>query len=200
MAVNGNGMLKPSTGAGQGGGAAAGDVLLLGLGPIDPSKIANKIGGTQSSGGIGFNNDIPKHFSTFDGFSQKSGISGTHNMNEFTQAASQNNVKVLSQIPGSASGLVQIQYQIPSIDRAGNAKFDSNGQPVYKNEVFLKTVYDPTLISDAKIIELGRQAAEKGYQAAINDKKQAYNSEAGGILFRIYIDPKTGIVTNYHPK
>ncbi|GLR12989.1 hypothetical protein GCM10007907_17790 [Chitinimonas prasina] len=39
VVVNGNGMLKPSTGAGQGGSAAAGDVLLLGLGPIDPSRV-----------------------------------------------------------------------------------------------------------------------------------------------------------------
>ncbi|MBL8508482.1 MAG: hemagglutinin repeat-containing protein, partial [Chitinimonas sp.] len=33
VVVNGNGMLKPSTGAGLGGSAATGDVLLLGLGP-----------------------------------------------------------------------------------------------------------------------------------------------------------------------
>ncbi|GLR12981.1 hypothetical protein GCM10007907_17710 [Chitinimonas prasina] len=55
VAVNGNGMLKTSTGAGQGGSAAAGDVLLLGLGPIDPSRVVvpNNTQLLNQSGGVG---------------------------------------------------------------------------------------------------------------------------------------------------
>ena len=53
---------------------------------------------------------------------------------------------------------------------------------------------------DSKIIKLGQQAAGSGYQSAISNGLKAYNADAGGVPFRIYVDPKTGIVTNFHPR
>jgi filamentous hemagglutinin len=63
-----------------------------------------------------------------------------------------------------------------------------------------KTVYDPRVISDRSILDLGQQAASSGYENAIANGLKAYNAEAGGISFRIYLDPKTGLITNFHPR
>ena len=147
-----------------------------------------------------FDEGIADHLTKFDGFSQKTGISGTHNLDEFMQAATQNNVKILSQTPGSANGIVNIEYQIPALDRAGKVAIDEAGATIYKNQVLLKTVYDPSVISNQTIVDLGQQAATSGYQQAVSSGAQAYNAEAGGIQFRVYIDPKTGNITNYHPR
>jgi filamentous hemagglutinin len=77
---------------------------------------------------------------------------------------------------------------------------DETGSVVYKDQVLTKTVYDPSIISDDTIVKLGRQAAINGYPSAIARGAQAFNAEAGGISFRVYIDPKTGAITNYHPR
>lgn len=50
------------------------------------------------------------------------------------------------------------------------------------------------------MLQLGQQAAATGYKDAIAKGEQAYDSTAGGVTFRIYIDPKTGAVNNFHPK
>ncbi len=86
--------------------------------------------------GISFNPNIENHLSGFDGLTQKSGISGTHNLDAFSQAASSNGLKVLSETPSSVEGIAIIEYQIPAYDRAGNVIG-------YKDKSFTKTVYDP---------------------------------------------------------
>lgn len=48
--------------------------------------------------------------------------------------------------------------------------------------------------------QLGQQAAASGYQSALANDLKAYTSVADGIPFRIYIDRRTGIVTNFHSK
>ncbi|OAI58806.1 hypothetical protein RSP795_22590 [Ralstonia solanacearum] len=150
--------------------------------------------------GAKFDEGIADHLTKFDGFSQKTGISGTHNLDEFMKAAAQYNVKIINRAPGSAKGVFNIEYQIPALDRAGNVAMDATGAIVYKNQILVKTVYDPMLISDREIIDLGRQAAQSGYGKAIMSGAKAYNSEAGGIPFRVYIDTKNGRVTNYHQR
>ncbi|WP_253760598.1 CdiA family toxin C-terminal domain-containing protein [Ralstonia solanacearum] len=167
-----------------------------------------KVAGNGDAGGqaatppIGakFDEGIADHLTKFDGFSQKTGISGTHNLDEFMKAAAQYNVKIINRAPGSAKGVFNIEYQIPALDRAGNVAMDATGAIVYKNQILVKTVYDPMLISDREIIDLGRQAAQSGYGKAIMSGAKAYNSEAGGIPFRVYIDTKNGRVTNYHQR
>lgn len=106
----------------------------------------------------------------------------------------------MSQTSGTVNGITNIEYQIPALDRAGNVLLDSNGVPVYKGQTFTKTVYDPSVISDSKIVQLGQEAAAKGYSSAIANGMRAYNADAGGIQFRIYLDLKTGLVINFHPQ
>jgi hypothetical protein len=90
-----------------------------------------------------------------DGFSQKAGISGTHNLDEFMQAAAQNNVKIVVQTPGATPGISNIEYQIPSLNSAGGVAMDAAGSPIFKNQLFTKTAYDPAVYSNASVLEFG---------------------------------------------
>ena len=82
--------------------------------------------------GMSFNPNIKNHLSNFDGLTQKSGISGTHNLDAFSQAAFSNGVKVISETPGSVKGITTIEYQIPAYDRAGNV-IGYKAQPLLKS-------------------------------------------------------------------
>ncbi|HCV65642.1 MAG TPA: hypothetical protein DGZ94_10335 [Serratia sp.] len=144
--------------------------------------------------GISFRIDQPKHLATVDGFTQKSGISGGHNADAFYSAAKQYNVKIVSETPTRTPGITEVKYQIPTKDRAGNLT------GVYKAIPETKTIYDPKIFSDQKMLELGQQAATNGYKQAIARGERAYDASAGGVTFRVYIDQKTGTVSNFHPK
>ncbi|WP_309509019.1 CdiA family toxin C-terminal domain-containing protein [Pseudomonas mosselii] len=143
--------------------------------------------------GISFNPNLKKHLSGFDGLSQKSGISGTHNLEAFTKAASSNGIKILSESPTSVNGITNFVYQIPAYDRAGNVVG-------YKAKEFTKTVYDPKIFSDQKILDLGQQAAASGYKDALSKGVTQFDATAGGVSFRVYLDRATGAVTNFHPQ
>ncbi|WP_411386776.1 filamentous hemagglutinin N-terminal domain-containing protein [Pseudomonas sp. MPB03] len=143
--------------------------------------------------GMNINPNLKHHLSEFDGFSQKDGISGAHRLDSFSKAATDNGVKIVDQVPSFTNGISTVSYQIPSYDRAGNLTG-------YKDKLFTKTVYDPGVISEQKIFELGRQAAAEGYINAMTRGMTAYNGEAGGVKFRVYLDPTTGTVRNFHPR
>ncbi|CNG82115.1 hemagglutinin/adhesin repeat-containing protein [Yersinia pseudotuberculosis] len=141
---------------------------------------------------ISFNINQKDHLATFDGFSQRKGISGTHNLDVFNQAASANGVKIVNQTPGPVDGITHIEYQIPAKDRAGNIVG-------YKKETFEKTVYDPKVFTDEKMLDLGQQAAVNGYKAAVASGAREYTATAGGVKFQVFLDQKTGTVTNFFP-
>ncbi|WP_238340409.1 hemagglutinin repeat-containing protein [Pseudomonas sp. SWRI92] len=143
--------------------------------------------------GMSFNPSIKNHLSSFDGLTQKSGVSGTHNLDAFSQAASLNGIKILGETPTSVKGITNIEYQIPAYDRAGNVIG-------YKAKEFTKTVYDPKVFSDQKILDLGQQAAASGYRGALSKGVTQYDATAGGVSFRVYLDKATGAVTNFHPQ
>jgi len=150
------------------------------------------VGANKFPDGIAFNSNTKTHISTVDGFSQKKGVLGGHNLDAFNQVATDKNLKIISSTNHpTIKGLTQIEYQIPSLDRAGNVTG-------YKVNAFSKTVYDPKVISDNQIIELGQQAAAKGYPSATSKGLSQFTSEAGGIDFRVYI--RNGIVDNFHPE
>ncbi|MEQ9845795.1 DUF637 domain-containing protein [Pectobacterium brasiliense] len=142
--------------------------------------------------GISFKIGLPQHIATLDGFSQKKGISGAHNADEFFNAVKQNNVKVSSQAQSEVEGITHVKYQIPAKDREGNVIG-------YKTEIFEKTVYDPKIFSDKRILELGQQAAALGYKNAISLGRREYTENAGGVKFQVYLDQQTGSVTNFFP-
>ncbi|MDN4629770.1 CdiA family toxin C-terminal domain-containing protein [Erwinia sp. PsM31] len=143
--------------------------------------------------GVNFRIDQPKHLATVDGFTQKNGISGGHNSNAFYDAAKEYNVKIVSETPTGVKGITEVKYLIPTKDRAGNLTGD------YKATPETKTIYDPKIFSDHKILELGQQAAASGYKEAMSSPNGTANVVAGGVSFRIYVDKSTGTVRNFHP-
>ena len=84
-------------------------------------------------------------------------------------------------------------YEIP----LKNKKLEYTGD--YKVIKEPKTVYDPSIISNDKILEWGQQAADKGIDNAIANGKREFTETANGIDFRVYIDPKTKAITNFFP-
>ncbi|AWH89386.1 VENN motif pre-toxin domain-containing protein [Limnobaculum parvum] len=135
-----------------------------------------------------------EHLATLDGFTQKSGIGGAHNAIAFYEVVNQYNVKILPGTRTIAPGISEVKYQVP-------AKHPQTGEITgYKAKVETKTIYDPNIYSDQTILELGKQAAASGYKNARSKGQQAYDAKAGGITFRVYLDKKTGKVTNFHPK
>ncbi len=143
--------------------------------------------------GMKFNSNLEAHLGKVDGFTQKNRISGGHNAVEFKAEVVARGIKINSETPTGVPGVTQVRYQIPALDNAGNVTG-------LKVEEFTKTIYDPALYSDRKILTLGQQAAASGYEQAVKSGVGAYDAKAGGITFRVYIDTKTGEVRNVHPK
>ncbi|EOG1984622.1 EndoU domain-containing protein [Proteus mirabilis] len=106
-------------------------------------------------------------------------------------------MKIIKQIPTSVRGIMYIEYKRP-------AKHPKTGEIThYKGngaQPFKKTIYDPKIFSDQKILELGQKAAVNGYKNALDKKLQSYNAMSEGITFRVYLDKETKKVTNFHPK
>ncbi|RQW63623.1 RHS repeat-associated core domain-containing protein [Vibrio viridaestus] len=164
---------------------------------VDPLGLASvpgdcPVGKSSQSNSVNFNQNIKKHLTTVDGFSQQKGVIGGHNLDAFNEIASEKNLKIISndQHP-TMEGISQVEYQIPSFDREGN-------MTGYKNKVFTKTLYDPNVISDDKIYDLGVKAAESGYSQAVSQGLSAYSAIADGIKIRVYI--RNSQVDNFHPE
>lgn len=149
--------------------------------------------GAAYPAGISFNIGQKNHLAKFDGFTQKTGIKGAHNADEFYIAANQYHVKIISEIPGSVKGITQITYQIPAYDRAGKVIG-------YKAAELPKTIYDPKVFTDQKMLDLGQRASAIGYKEAMVSKNGTANAIVEGITFRIYVDKNTGMVRNFHPQ
>lgn len=124
-------------------------------------------------------------------------ISGVINANVFYNVVKNKNLKIIKQIPTSVWRIMYIEYKIP-------AKHPQTGEIThYKGngaQPFKKTIYDPKIFSDQKILELGQKAAANGYKNALDKKLQSYDAMSEGITFRVYLDKETKMVTNFHPK
>lgn len=57
----------------------------------------------------------------------------------------------------------------------------------------------PKVFIDQKILELGQEAAAKGFNEAMSSKNGQTNVTVDGVNFRIYVDKTTGTVRNFHP-
>ncbi|POW58502.1 filamentous hemagglutinin [Candidatus Pantoea alvi] len=154
------------------------------------SSLAEKV--VVYPSGINFSINQPKHLATVDGFTQKSGVSGGHNANAFYDAAKEYNIQIVSETPTSVPGITHVVYKIPSYDRAGNVTG-------YKAAELPKTIYDPAIFTDQKILDLGQQAAAKGYKDAMASSNGQATATVDGVSFRIYVDKTTGTVRNFHP-
>lgn len=171
-------------------------IVAASLSPVLGKAVGDKLTGmvnkaNQYPSGINFKINQPEHLAQLDGYSQKKGITGAHNADAFNKAVADNGVKVISQETGQ-NGITHVKYQIPAKDRAGNIVG-------YKNDILEKTIYDPKIFTDEKILQLGQQAAANGYKDALASGSREYTATAGGVKLQIYVDQKTGTVTNFFP-
>jgi filamentous hemagglutinin len=67
----------------------------------------------------------------------------------------------------------------------------------YKDSMY-KTVYDPKIIPDDEMLNLGQIAANTKFEEALSAGKRIYDASAGGVNFRVYIN--NGVISNVHPK
>jgi RHS repeat-associated protein len=145
--------------------------------------------------GISIRTDLPGHLKTFDGINQGAGkINGTHNMNTFDKVVINNGIKAAAPLSTGTDGIFIVEYQVQRLNSARTP------DGTYKNPQ-IKTVYDPSIISDTEIVRLGQIAAMKGYEANVALGKTQYSESAGGIKFRIYLNKNNKLeITNIHPE
>ena len=123
-------------------------------------------------------------------------ISGSHNIKSFNQALDKSGSALIGEpiIDPKYPGLKTYNYQAPGVDRAG--KPDGS----YKN-VQQKTVYDPKIISDQKMVDMQMQAVKKGAELLlpmpIRNRTVDVNIE--GYVFTVTRDKNTGKILNAFP-
>ncbi|WP_443747386.1 EndoU domain-containing protein [Asticcacaulis solisilvae] len=138
-----------------------------------------------------FSNDVEPHIIYRDvAVPRRNGIGGAHNFQEFMRHAKE--FEVVSSMPhADMPGVSKIEYQLYAKDAAGN----QTGTLQQRRHV--KTVYDPSLVSDTDILAWGRQAAAEA-QAAGNLNREWVGKAPNGLVFRGYLD-STGAVRTYFP-
>ncbi|HFO3919205.1 TPA: contact-dependent inhibition toxin CdiA, partial [Escherichia coli] len=161
------------------------EIAAASMTPLFGQAVANKITAlvdkaNKYPSGIGFKINQPEHLAQLDGYSQKKGISGAHNADVFNKAVVDNGVKIISETPTGVRGITQVQYEIPTKDAAGNTTGNYKGNGA---KPFEKTIYDPKIFTDEKMLQLGQEAAAIGYSNAIKNGLQAYDAKAGGVTF-----------------
>jgi uncharacterized protein YeaC (DUF1315 family) len=150
--------------------------------------------------------DYSTHLTDVKAFSQSAGVTGGHNKANFYNYLNNNGIQInqVSVTPhSSVSGVEVIKYQIPAKDAAGNIIKDSSGNVVWKNTVFEKTVYDPSIISDSQMLKWGEEAMKEG----LDNLKLTFQSGSNtivegifnGLKMRGYWNPVTGAIENFHP-
>jgi len=171
--------------------AAAGEAAAKGTGEMaaeDAVGVAAKEG-ISSPNGLAYRSDLPNHLAGPDGFTKSGQLSGTHNLQNAT-AALDTQGATYSLTPSGTTGISELQYSYTNA--AGKTVTGS------------KTVYDPTIYSDQKMLDMAQAAGQRSYDLYLqNPSQKIFDISQDGINFRAYIniDPKTGVpfVGNIHP-
>lgn len=140
-------------------------------------------------------------------FTQSAAIKGGHNKTKFFKYLSDNGIQIkeLSRTPHpSINGVEVVKYQIPAKDAAGNIIKDASGNTVWKSTQFEKTIFDPNVISEAQMLEMGEQAMKEGLDALrltpqTNSNTIINGVAPNGLKFTGYWNPTTGLIENFHP-
>lgn len=69
---------------------------------------------------------------------------------------------------------------------------------IYKKVKAPKTVYDPSIISDEKMIQWGKEAMKNAAPIG-NNVRSITGTAENGMRFQGYINAETGEITNFHP-
>ncbi|MCM0627490.1 CdiA family toxin C-terminal domain-containing protein, partial [Lysinibacillus sp. OL1_EC] len=155
----------------------------------------------KGTGNLVFKSDYDNHLINVQGFNRDAskGITGGHNMDEFynyfrnvEKLDDKDFIHKVTPHP-TIDGIIQINYKIPKLDNKGNLTGE------YKHFKNPKTVYDPSKISDATIIEWGKDAMQQGIDAGSIVGRKITGINPNGLKFEGYMDAN-GTITNFYPK
>lgn len=123
-------------------------------------------------------------------------IGGSHNADSFNQALDKSGAALVGEpiIDPKYPGLKTYNYQAPGVGRTG--KPDGSYKPVQQ-----KTVYDPNIISDQKMVSMQMQAVKKGAELLLKmpTNERMVNVNVNGYVFSVTRDGKTGKISNAFP-
>ena len=139
--------------------------------------------------GTNIDKKLPIHLKDFDGVSKK-GVSGAHNLDTFNQVVANGDALIVSKTEHpTISGIYKIKYRARKNDGSGS----------FRSRIWDKTVYDPAIHSDEKIVEFGQIAVSQGMEKAISNGNSSFTEFVDGIKFQVYFDPETRLVRNIYP-
>ncbi|QGX64392.1 transposase [Bacillus sp. ms-22] len=165
---------------------------------IDQGKnMVKRVEKTGKNKATTFKMGYKKHLKEVEAVVRKKnkGIVGGHNLKEFEKVFIDNGWDIqkciISKKPHSKfKGIYEVEYGLPALNREGNI---IPGE--LKKVRTPKTVYDPRLISDKKMLQWGEEAMKNG---KIEGRKITGTSK-NGLKFEGYIDEATGEITNFFP-
>jgi len=165
--------------------------LYMGLGGMVISKRPPKslLKEKINSDGLAYRSDLPEHLFGPNGF--KSGkLHGTHNQDNAIKALSDKGA-TYKLTPTSTKGISDLQYKY----------FDDTKGKYISGQ---KTVYDPQIYSDEKMLEMSQNVGNKAFEMYKSGNPQkTYDIMDNGVNMRAYIniDPKTQApyIGNVHP-
>jgi filamentous hemagglutinin len=139
--------------------------------------------------GLAYRIDLPNHLFGPDGFARTGQLSGTHNLQNATSALDARSA-IYSLTETGTQGIGELEY----------AYTNANGKAIKGS----KTVYDSSVFSNQKMLDMSQRAGQRGYEMYLKDPNTTrFDLNEGGVNFRTYIniDPKTGVpyVGNVHP-
>lgn len=181
-------------------GKRAKDVGGVGINLFKQWLANKKIIKTFSKDGISYRINLPEHIAKFEKFN-KTTVSGAHNKVEFEALQKTKDIKILSTKETSTKGVYEIEYQIPAYHPQKPGVISG-----YKRSE-IKTVYDPKIYSDTKIIEMSQKASAIGFKDAVNAYQKSggtarqYTTEYGGLKFRSYLEKNANghiYISNVH--
>ena len=125
--------------------------------------------------------DLARHLMAQDtSVARRNGVGGAHNVEAFIPAyrAIGARIKKVTRHP-TVPGITKVEYQIPI-----------PGQ--YKAKIFVKTVYNPKVISHAEMLQFGTEAANNA-QSHGNLTREWTGTATNGLRFRGYLDAEGNV-------
>lgn len=176
---------------GQAFAAKGGGVQYFTARPGDYGRVGNAASTQPGAGFVRFSGDFDAHILNRDfGVPAKRGIGGAHNLDEFMRYS--NEFKIVGTVDHpTVNGIQTISYQVAARDPAG--RFTG----AFRDKVFEKRVFDPSVMSPDTFLTWGRQAAAEGQ--ALSPLNRTWTGTApNGLKFMGYLDD-TGAVRSFFP-